>query len=72
MERAATRRDVFAPHVDDPRRLGRCPVCQWALGRDHAEALALNVTRGRSAPMPSPPAEESRQAEETYAFALVG
>lgn len=37
-----SRRNVFAPHASDPLSLRRCPICQWAIEQDHAEALAMH------------------------------
>jgi hypothetical protein len=42
MKRRASRRQVFSPHAYDPGRLNQCPICQWLIDQDHAEALSMN------------------------------
>jgi hypothetical protein len=44
-----SRRDLFAPHLADPRKLRRCLVCQWAIDQDHDEALQMRP-EGEPAP----------------------
>jgi hypothetical protein len=48
-----SRRYLFAPHVFDPARLRRCPVCQWAVEQDHAEALVMHTKRSPTLSHPS-------------------
>ena len=57
-----SRRYLFAPHVFDLARLRRCPVCQWAVEQDHAEALAMHTKRS-----PSPSHPSARRAPEPNA-----
>lgn len=40
-----SRRDLFAPHFADPRKLRRCPVCQWTIDQDHDESLQMRAER---------------------------
>jgi hypothetical protein len=62
-----SRRDLFAPHLADPRKLRRCLVCQWAIDQDHDEALQ---TRAEGEPAP---ASQDEATEELVVvdFALV-
>ena len=62
-----SRRDLFAPHIADPRKLRRCLVCQWAIDQDHDEALQA---QGACAPAPVAPAEASEELV-VVDFALV-
>lgn len=39
-----SRRHLFAAHGDS-WKLKRCPICRWAVERDHAEALAMHTKR---------------------------
>jgi hypothetical protein len=48
-----SRRYLFAPHVFDLARLRRCPVCQWAVEQDQAEALAMHMKRSPTLSHPS-------------------
>jgi len=50
--RQTSRRDLFAPHAFDPLTLRRCPICQWAIEQDHAEALGTPTGQD---PRPSGP-----------------
>ena len=50
--RQTSRRDLFAPHAFDPLTLRRCPICQWAIEQDHAEALGTPTGQD---PRPSDP-----------------
>jgi hypothetical protein len=36
---------VFSAHGGDLLKLRRCPICQWAIDQDHAEALAMQTER---------------------------
>lgn len=38
-----SRRGVFAAHVSDPLKVKCCPICQWAIEQDHAEALGMQT-----------------------------
>lgn len=58
-----SRRDLFAPHVTDPRKLRRCLVCQWAVDRDHDEALQVQAAREPA---------QVRQAEASEELVVVG
>ncbi len=69
-----SRRDIPAPHDADRSRIRRCPICQWAIDQDHAEALAMNAaaTRARSLPPTAAPSNRSGDEESVVAdFALV-
>jgi hypothetical protein len=59
-----SRREVPAPHGADRSRIRRCPVCQWAIDQDHAEALAMAVARARAGAPPPSPAPPGRSDEE--------
>ncbi|HEY6508956.1 MAG TPA: hypothetical protein VIY56_13140 [Vicinamibacterales bacterium] len=50
-----SRRTLFVPHLAEPSKLRRCPICQWAVDQDHAEALAM---LGGGAVIPSQPFPE--------------
>ncbi len=65
--RPRSRRDLFAPHLADPRKLGRCLVCQWAIDQDHDEALQMRAERDPA------PASRGVASEELVVvdFALV-
>lgn len=39
--RRASRRYLLAPHLSEPSRLRRCPICQWVIDQDHAEASTM-------------------------------
>jgi hypothetical protein len=41
----SSRVGVFSLHGGDLLRLRRCPICQWAIDQDHAEALAMHTER---------------------------
>lgn len=69
-----SRRGVFAPHAHDPSVLRRCPVCQWAVDQDHAEALAMRGGTPAAPPHPPTPSRAARDEREEVAavgFALV-
>ncbi len=38
-----SRRGLFAAHASDPWKVKRCPICQTAIERDHAEALGMQT-----------------------------
>lgn len=46
---------VFAPHAFDPARLHQCPICQWAIDEDHAEALTMHAAPVEPDTWPQPP-----------------
>jgi hypothetical protein len=69
-----SRRDIPAPHNFDRSRISRCPICQWAIDQDHAEALAMAVARasaGGLRPSPAPPARSDEEELVAVGFALV-
>ena len=71
-----SRRRLFTPHASDPSRLRLCPICQWAVEQDHAEALAAHTKRTPTPSLSHPPAglAPERDAEEAavvVGFALV-
>jgi hypothetical protein len=37
-----SRRHLFDTHDADPSKVKRCPICEWAVEQDHAEALAMH------------------------------
>jgi hypothetical protein len=53
---------VFAPHAFDPPRLHQCPICQWAVDEDHAEALTMQAAS------PEPPHHEAEPAQDQYEY----
>jgi hypothetical protein len=65
---------VFAPHASQPSALRRCPICQWAIEQDHAEALAIHAT-GKPNPSRLPadlaPERDAQEAAAVAGFALV-
>jgi hypothetical protein len=68
--RRDSRRTLFAPHDAEPLKLRRCPICQWAVEQDHAEALVIHAKR---APNPRrPPLELAPQRDAQEALAEVG
>jgi hypothetical protein len=70
LEKGFSRRRLFTPHAYNPSRLRHCPICQWAVEQDHAEALAT-LTKGT--PNPShPPAELAPEHDAQEAAAVVG
>jgi hypothetical protein len=65
--RRDSRRTLFAPHAAEPLKLRRCPICQWAVEQDHAEAPAMHTTQP---PILSPPPARlapERNAQEAVA-----
>jgi hypothetical protein len=76
MNKAAgrSRRGISAPHDADRTRIRQCPICQWAVDQDHAEALDLNARiQAKVLPPSAPPADASdvEEAAAVLAFALV-
>jgi hypothetical protein len=71
----ATRRAVVVPHLGDRAKLRRCPICQWVIDQDHAEALAIELAAVRTAqPAPGarqPAARTAGKPAEPSGFALV-
>jgi hypothetical protein len=69
-----SRRHLFDTHDADPWKVKRCPICEWAVEQDHAEALAMHTreTPGRSQPTaglaPEPAADKQLKV---VGFALV-
>jgi hypothetical protein len=47
----------------------RCPICQWAVEQDHAEALGLNSPPSPATVRPDPPALD--EFEEAGGVAVV-
>jgi hypothetical protein len=70
-----SRRGIPAPHNYDRSRIRRCPICQWAIDQDHAEALAMAVAEraqsGAPAPSPAPPGRSDEEELVAAGFALV-
>jgi hypothetical protein len=69
-----SRRGVFVPHIGDRARLRCCPICQWAIDRDHAEALAMPANTSPAMSQPSTqnaPERDAAEAAAVVAFALV-
>jgi hypothetical protein len=66
--RQTSRRDLFAPHAFNPLTLRRCPICQWAIEQDHAEALGTTAAQD---PRPSGPASGCARGPEAQEEALV-
>jgi hypothetical protein len=69
-----SRRDVSAPHGTDRSRIRRCPICQWAIDQDHAEALAMAVagaSAGGARPSPARPGRSDEEELVAAGFALV-
>jgi hypothetical protein len=72
--RRDSRRDLFAPHASEPRALRRCPICQWVMEQDHAEALAMHAKRKPDTSRSPADLAQKRDAQEAAAvagFALV-
>jgi len=68
--RRDSRRTLFAPHAAEPLKLRRCPICQWAVEQDHAEALVIHAKR---TPYPSrPPVELAPERDAQEELAEVG
>jgi hypothetical protein len=70
----SSRRGVLAPHAFDVAKLRRCPICQWAIEQDHADALAMHAARTPAPSVPArPPSDRAgkRQTADVMAFALV-
>jgi len=70
-----SRRGIPAPHDSDRSRIRRCPICQWAVDQDHAEALDMNAARVQAralppAPLPASPSD-AEEAAAALAFTLV-
>jgi len=72
--RRDSRREVFAPHASQPSALRRCPICQWAIEQDQAEALAIHA-KGKPNPSRLPaglaPERDAQEAAAVAGFALV-
>jgi hypothetical protein len=72
-----SRRDVLLPHLHERVKLESCPICRWAIEKDHEEALAMNATWARSrthsrAPTRVPSTKaEAEEAATVVGFALV-
>jgi hypothetical protein len=64
----SSRRDLFAPHAYDRGTLRRCPICQWAIEQDHAEALG---TLANQHSLPSGPEAWLAQVHEAQEELLV-
>jgi hypothetical protein len=65
---------VFAPHASQPSALRRCPICQWAIEQDHAEALAIHAKgKPRLSRLPADlaPEDDAQEAAAVAGFALV-
>jgi hypothetical protein len=58
-----SRRFLFAPHVSDLARLRQCPICEWVIDQDHAEAMTMHATQD-----PEPPNPLSGRPRERYEY----
>ena len=72
----SSRRRLFTPHADNPSRLHLCPICQWAVDQDHAEALATHANWTPTLSLSHPPAGlapecDAQEAAMGAGFALV-
>ncbi len=68
-----SRRNVPLPHLSERAKLQSCPICQWAIERDHEEALAMNAAWARPrTPARAPTRVLSAQADVEEAAAVVG
>jgi hypothetical protein len=61
-DHAHSRRGIFAPHAGERLRVRRCPVCQWAVEQDHAEALAMHASSTHARPCLLPPKSSASSA----------
>jgi len=69
-----SRRSLFVPHLAEPSKLRRCPICQWAVDQDHAEALAMFVGGDAIQSQPFPevvPESDAPDGVAVAGFALV-
>jgi hypothetical protein len=67
-----SRRTLFVPHAAEPSKLRRCPICQWAVEQDHAEALAMLMEGAVIGSQPFPEVvQDSGPQEAAAGFALV-
>ena len=69
-----SRRTLFVPHLAEPSKLRRCPICQWAVDQDHAEALALHTGAAVDLSEPFPevvPDSDTGEVIAAAGFALV-
>jgi hypothetical protein len=57
-----SRRAIVVPHIGDRAKLRRCPICQWVIDQDHAEALAIELAAVRAV---QPAVEASQPAART-------
>jgi hypothetical protein len=58
-----SRRFLFAPHISDLARLRQCPICEWVIDQDHAEALTMHAAQD-----PKPPNSLSGRAPDRYEY----
>jgi hypothetical protein len=71
--RGDSRRGQFAPHAFGLAALRRCPVCQWVIDQDHAEALSIVAKRNPDKPDPPPglaPESDAQEAAVIAGFSL--
>jgi hypothetical protein len=71
-----SRRPVFISHAQDRGKRTRCPVCRWAIERDHDEALVMAASMLVRAPFRAPKATrrievDGEEAAAECGFALV-
>lgn len=62
-----SRRFLFAPHVSDLARLRQCPICEWVIDQDHAEALTMDAAPAQP---PDPLAEPAPDRYEYVPLAV--
>ena len=63
-----SRRSRIAPHVSDPSKVKRCPICQWAIEQDHAEALGMQTQQTARLSHPTAGLAQERDAHENVAL----
>jgi hypothetical protein len=71
-----SRRTIFISHAQDHGKVTRCPVCRWAIERDHDEALVMAASMLVPAPFRTPKATRrielnGEEAAAECGFALV-
>jgi hypothetical protein len=72
-EMTRSRRDVLLPHLSERVKLESCPICRWAIEKDHEEALTMNAARARPRTSARAPTRvPSTEADVEEAAAVVG
>ena len=67
-----SRRAVFISHAQDCGKRTRCPVCRWAIERDHDEALVMAASMLVRAPFRAPKATRRTEVNGEEAAAECG